>query len=411
MPLDNIKNVGKSIARSFVSGQLRRVAGNIAGLIDPSRNRDGSDFGNINRGKRTTNLLSFPLDIQNTDAGTRGNHGHYIMFYINQQTNTTLKFDELEAFLNPVGAKAIKDEEKARKFKEGIEASKKDGGYLHFFFKEDGSNTVQAQKIIRERVATGKDHNKGSTDDKQNFSQTISIDRPATRRLDTVITMFMPADVKVSYKSNYTDTSIGSLTAAGSQLIGEATRGDVSKDTVMKNMEEVFKAASVDGLVNLLSAIPSLGGAREALEMSMGQIVADRMELAFKGIDKRKFAYTFKMMPKSKEEADEVRNIVNKFKFHMLPEMVDQNTRGRLMKYPDTFNIEYMWQGKENSYINKVSECYLESMDVDYGGDRYRTYEGNDEGAPPVETTITLNFAEIELITREKVIEGFEYVF
>ena len=407
MPLDNIKNVGKSIARSFVSGQLRRVAGNIAGLIDPSRNRDGSDFGNINRGKRTTNLLSFPLDIQNTDAGTRGNHGHYIMFYINQQTNTTLKFDELEAFLNPVCAKAIKDEEKARKFKEGIEASKKDGGYLHFFFKEDGSNTVQAQKIIRERVATGKDHNKGSTDDKQNFSQTISIDRPATRRLDTVITMFMPADVKVSYKSNYTDTSIGSLTAAGSQLIGEATRGDVSKDTVMKNMEEVFKAASVDGLVNLLSAIPSLGGAREALEMSMGQIVADRMELAFKGIDKRKFAYTFKMMPKSKEEADEVRNIVNKFKFHMLPEMVDQNTRGRLMKYPDTFNIEYMWQGKENSYINKVSECYLESMDVDYGGDRYRTYEGNDEGAPPVETTITLNFAEIELITREKVIEGF----
>jgi len=47
MPIDNIKRVGKSIARSFVGGQLRRVAGNIAGLIDPSRNRDGSDFGNV----------------------------------------------------------------------------------------------------------------------------------------------------------------------------------------------------------------------------------------------------------------------------------------------------------------------------------------------------------------------------
>ena len=141
--------------------------------------------------------------------------------------------------------------------------------------------------------------------------------------------------------------------------------------------------------------------------MSMGQIVSDRMELAFKGLEKRAFSYTFKMMPKSKEEADEVRNIVNKFKFHMLPEMVDQNTRGRLMKYPDTFNIEYMWQGKQNSYINKVSECYLESMDVSYGGDRYRTFEGNEEGAPPVETSITLNFKEIELITRERAIEGF----
>ena len=59
----------------------------LPGLIDPSRNRDSSDFGNVNRGKRTTNLLSFPLDIQNTDAGTRGNHGHYIMFFINQQEN------------------------------------------------------------------------------------------------------------------------------------------------------------------------------------------------------------------------------------------------------------------------------------------------------------------------------------
>ena len=39
----------------------------MVGLIDPSRNRDSSDFGNVNRGKRTTNLLSFPLDIQNTD--------------------------------------------------------------------------------------------------------------------------------------------------------------------------------------------------------------------------------------------------------------------------------------------------------------------------------------------------------
>ena len=66
-----------------------------------------------------------------------------------------------------------------------------------------------------------------------------------------------------------------------------------------------------------------------------------------------------------------------------------------------------MWQGKQNSYINKVSECYLESMDVSYGGDRYRTFEGNEEGAPPVETSITLNFKEIELITRERAIEGF----
>ena len=46
-------------------------------------------------------------------------------------------------------------------------------------------------------------------------------------------------------------------------------------------------------------------------------------------------------------------------------------------------------------------------MSVQYGGDRYKTFPGNEEGAPPVETQITLNFKEMELITRERVLEGF----
>ena len=46
-------------------------------------------------------------------------------------------------------------------------------------------------------------------------------------------------------------------------------------------------------------------------------------------------------------------------------------------------------------------------MDVSYGGSRYKTFDGNADGAPPVETSITLSFKEIELITREKATEGF----
>ena len=220
--------------------------------------------------------------------------------------------------------------------------------------------------------------------------------------------MFMPTDVKVNYNMKFTDTSIGSLTALGSQVIGEILRGDMAaaQDKLSQNAKEVAQVVTIDGLVSAMSSIPSLSGAKEALEFQMGQVITDRMELAFKGVDRRKFQYTFKMMPRSKEEADEVRNIVNKFKFHMTPEMVDNNQRGRMMKFPDTFSIQYMYQGNENTYLNKVRECYLQGMDVSYGGDRYRTFEGNEEGAPPMETTITLNFEEIELITRKEILEG-----
>ena len=33
--------------------------------------------------------------------------------------------------------------------------------------------------------------------------------------------------------------------------------------------------------------------------MKEGNVIADRLELAFKGINKRNFQYTFKMIPKS----------------------------------------------------------------------------------------------------------------
>ena len=62
-------------------------------------------------------------------------------------------------------------------------------------------------------------------------------------------------------------------------------------------------------------------------------------------------------------------------------------------------------------FLNKIGECVLTNMDVTFGGERpqfFRPTSGvNGDGAPPVETNITLNFKELELMTREKIREGF----
>ena len=137
--------------------------------------------------------------------------------------------------------------------------------------------------------------------------------------------------------------------------------------------------------------------------------MTNRMELAFKGLPKRGFQYTFKMIPKSEQEAEEVRKIVTAFKMNMLPEGMGETGgfTGKNLKIPNTFDIKYMFVNRENHYLNKISTCVLESMNVAYGGDRYKTFDGNESGAPPVETTITLNFKEMELITKERAQEGF----
>ena len=418
-----VKEILKSTAQGILGKNLKRVAGNLGSLIGGSQRTNSSDFEGINRSKSATKMLSFPLDVVNADPATGGNHGHYIMFEINEQVSAKLKFGDVadsQGGIDTAGRKNVALEARRRggevsstkvyDSKKGKYIDAKEQDPLEFIFKngsKGGGQTEAAEKISKS-YATGKSVNKNPSGDKTNMVQTISVDRAPTKRLDTVITMFMPADVKVNYKSNFTDQTIGTGAQAASQIIGEVvSTGDFNTDTIQRNAGDLATQAGRDALLSILSVAPIFEGSKEAIEIGMGAALTDRMEMAFKGIDKRKFSYTFKMMPRSQDESDEIKKIIDMFKFHMLPEMLDASSRGRLMGYPSTFDIKYMYQNAENNYLNKVSECYLESMDVDYGGDRYRTFKPTSAGAPPTEVTITLQFGEIELITRERAIEGF----
>jgi hypothetical protein len=147
--------------------------------------------------------------------------------------------------------------------------------------------------------------------------------------------------------------------------------------------------------------IPGLQGSQEVIDAQRGFIVAPQMELAFKGIAKRQFQYSFVMMPKSEEEAEQVEKIVQAFKVNMLPTIASGDVRRQTI--PNTFNISYMYDGGQNPHLHKISECVLETMSVSYGGDRYKAYEGG----RPVVTNMTLNFKELDLISRKDAEEGF----
>ena len=91
-----IRNILKSTAQGILGKNLRRVAGGFANLIGGPNRTDSADFNN--RTKQATNMLSFPIDVGNEDP-SMGNHGHYIMFFINEQENAKLKFDNVNKSL------------------------------------------------------------------------------------------------------------------------------------------------------------------------------------------------------------------------------------------------------------------------------------------------------------------------
>lgn len=263
----------------------------------------------------------------------------------------------------------------------------------------------------------------------ESYDRSIRAERAATKRLEGSICLFMPANVSVTQTAQYTDTEIGfgAMEAANvvdtfqQQIEKEGGKIGAAFDTVVETFPGIADTMG-QALINLgvrtFSALPMFRGALEIQQMKAGEITANRMELAFKGMGKRAFQYTFKMLPKSSQEADEIRKIVYAFKHAMTPELKGARRAGfRTFIPPDTFNIQYMYRGAENKYLHHIGECILETMSVQYGGDRYKTHtESSSEldidgqpitGAPPVETTITLNFKELGIVDRQKVQLGF----
>ena len=361
----------------------------------------------------STSILEFPLNVASDDIAA-GNHGHYIMFYINEQQKARLSIGErtgggsiAENAADPYNIPAF-----VRNYKSQFSRheNQKNGGAVEKLVNADnyefeanvfGATTTQLQTAGVQRNLRKGQKAGGST---------VRVARAPTKRLNTAIALYMPQSVQVTYGAQYTDTQIGAVTEESLNVFNNLVsgRGD-SQD--LKNQLTNLGANVADSLQNFLLAsvgiIPGLQGLRETAEMKSGNVIADRLELAFKGINKRNFQYTFKMTPKDRKEVDMIRKIIFAFKSNMMPEFVGDNRGGRRLLVPNTFDIAYMYLGSQNLHLHNISTCVLENMNVTYGGDRYRTFEPDGEGAQPVETTITLNFKEMELITRERVFEGF----
>ena len=385
--------------------------------IKPMSNAPQATLDNYHTKRGKVDHLQFPIDVTANEG--LGNHGHYIMFYINavedavltteeidqngpgsvaddttQQYNTPLNLRVYDSVTDKVVTKKNTEGKGRANLFDGGEKGEKLGEVVVTSYGGEREDRNQAIEYF-ERV-----NKEGST---------IFLNRKPTKRLKSGIALFMPPQIQTTYTANYTDTTIGGGTEAALNAFNEAVGGRLDRATDAFFATEVAFKEGVEKLIlaTIGTVAPGLGGVREGAFAKSGAIISDRMELAFKGINKRQFQYTFKMIPRSQREADEIRNIIFIFKQNMLPEFVGGNRAGRRLRVPNTFDIQYMYKGNQNEYLHHISTCVLETMSVQYGGDRYRTFPGNFEGAPPVETQITLNFKEMELITRERVFEGF----
>ena len=124
-----------------------------------------------------------------------------------------------------------------------------------------------------------------------------------------------------------------------------------------------------------------------------GAVFNPNTELLFQGPQLRAFNFSYKLSPRSKDEAIRVKNIIAFFKRNMAA----QTTEGELyLKAPRVFGIEYFHGGGgSHSGINLIKDCALQSCSVDYTPDG--SYMAFEDGAM-VSYNINLQFMELEPI-------------
>ena len=213
------------------------------------------------------------------------------------------------------------------------------------------------------------------------------------------IVLYMPDDISVNYKANYEGAEIGLLVAGGTS-IADFMKGNTGGADMAKGMGLQF-AKTIEPLIDF-GTLGTAQGLNALIQRKSGLAAAPMMEMVFQGVDFRTFNYSFKMTPRNREEAREVKRIIDTFTFHMLPEKLGTGTP-LAFRVPSEFTIRYMYRGMNNNYLNKMTFCALTDMKVEYGaGEKFVTFRPDEQGAPPVQTNVSLTFQELEIIDKRR---------
>ena len=269
-----------------------------------------------------------------------------------------------------------------------------------------------------------------------------------------LIALYLPPDaLKTAYNQEWGDADMGAIGNAILQSSAETKADLFSATSVADTMKGIGKldtggtikamldAAKQGGMQALRkgAGAAAIGGesAVKAMEKVRGEIVNPHKAVMYTGPGGfRTFSYTFTMVAKSQQEADDIASIVKFFKFHMSPGLgleqevsttenqgarsVTTTTGGGqatnigsslTLTYPEEWEIQMRVNNisstfmAKNNILFKIDTCFLTTCSVDYATG------GNPAffkiGAKPQTTTMSLGFKETSIMTKEKINQGF----
>ena len=371
---DAFVNIAKNAAASAASGFVSGAASSLRSGLGGSSTSSASSPLKSNFAPKET-LLLYPSDV-----GVNMHQASYILFARHSVSGAKVRPQKPSPKVKPVYKVEFGDNviDKAATRKKQQES-------------DDNHEAKEGQETGRGGAGAG------------GASTSLTLQRRNIQRTGTAIGLYMPPAVNVSYNMDYSEGEIGVMGEALYGLFKDYQNGTLGADAFNRAAGTAGTGLEKMAIATADKLIP---GAKDLYAIERGAIITPRTEMMFRGTGRRSFSFSFVFIPKDRTETKIVHDIIKEFKVGMSPTFKTSGST-REMTIPDVFSIQYMHINSQNQYINKIGKCYLKTMDVSYGGDKFVTYNADKEGAPPQKTTISLSFQELEIMDRTLVEAGY----
>tara|TARA_B100000963_G_scaffold120782_3_gene105354 strand:- start:2423 stop:3757 length:1335 start_codon:yes stop_codon:yes gene_type:complete len=246
------------------------------------------------------------------------------------------------------------------------------------------------------------------------------------KRDEPIVDLYMPISFNYADGVQYENASLGASGAVTEALVNAGADVAVGAGKAVADLYENAKGSFfdlLDGNVDIASEASRfslqrineifnpLSGIKNAVTGATRMIINPNVRALFRGVNLREFAFQFKFIADSAQEAEQVRKIIKHFRKQLYPDTFGAsfNVGGTTVnadvgyKFPHVFQISFHHRGSRNLKLPKFKYCYLRNVNhtINPTGGALR------RDGQPNEIDLTLSFVEYKALTKQDIEQGF----
>ena len=223
--------------------------------------------------------------------------------------------------------------------------------------------------------------------------------------IDTEVLLYLPQGLQFRDNVTYENVDVGATGAAVSQ--GASILGSMADG--VGSFVQGLTGSGADGLAKLATVKMAAAAGKfsdevtAGLKLQTGVTTNPNQRSLFKQVNMREFQFNFKMIARSRKEAEQVKSIVNFFRSELYPEDIEVQIGGQEIslgyQFPNKFNIEFEYDGK--TIAHKVKPCFLRSVDTTYNASQMAFHNDGEF----LEVDMNLNFTETVTLSKKDILD------